>query len=96
MKKTCEYKNLDPEMITMLRNEKNLNTIRQVVSMQVNMMLNTEQYHAGLIDKDTYAKNVESTQDSLNKILIDTKNDLDYLAKVEKEVYEALKEKRGS
>ena len=96
MKKTDEHKNLDLEMITMLRNEKNLDAIRKVVSMQTNMMLNAEEYHAGLIDKGTYAKNVASTEEGLNKIILDTKKDLDYLADVEKEVYEALKKRRES
>ena len=86
----------DVEWITKLRNETNLNVIRKVLSMQTNMMLNSEEYNAGLIDKETYAKNVATTQESFEKILTDAKKDLDYLAKVEKEEYEALKEKRGS
>jgi len=88
--------NLDVEWITMLRNEKNLDTIRKLVSMQTNMMLNSEQYKSGLIDKEVYAKNVSVTQETLNKILFDTKENLDYLAKVEREQYEALKERKGS
>ena len=86
----------DVEWITTLRNEKNLGVIRQVLSMQTNMMLNSEMYHAGLIDKETYAKNVAITQESFTKIVVDAQKDLDYLAEVEKEEYEALKEKKGS
>lgn len=86
----------DVEWITTLRNEKNLGVIRQVLSMQTNMMLNSELYHAELIDKETYAKNVAITQESFAKIIFDAQKDLDYLAEVEKEEYEALKEKRGS
>ena len=86
----------DVEWITTLRNEKNLGVIRQVLSIQTDMMLNSEEYNAGLMDKETYAKNVASTAELFEKILTDAKEDLDYLAKVEKEEYAAIKEKRGS
>lgn len=82
--------NLSFENITMLRNEKNLDTIRKIVSLQANMQLNAEQYNAALITRETYAKNLATTLTTLEKIIFDTKKDLDYLANYEKEIYEAL------
>ena len=84
------------EYITMLRNEKNLDTIRKIVSIQANMQLNAEQYNANLITREVYVKNVATTQTALEKILFDTKKDLDYLANYEKEKYEALRNKKES
>lgn len=86
----------DFEYITMLRNEKNLDTIRKIVSLQANMQLNTELYNAALITREVYAKNVATTQTTLEKIIFDTKKDLDYLADYEKEKYEALQNKKES
>lgn len=86
----------DFEYITMLRNEKNLDTIRKIVSLQANMQLNAELYNAALITREVYAKNVATTQTTLEKILFDTKKDLDYLAEYEKEKYEALQNKKES
>ena len=85
----------DFECIT-LRNEKNLDTIRKIVSMQANMQLNAELYNAALITREVYAKNVATTQTALEKIIFDTKKDLDYLANYEKEKYEALQNKNES
>ena len=86
----------DFEYITMLRNEKNLDTIRKIVSMQANMQLNAELYNAALITREVYAKNVATTQTALEKIIFDTQKDLDYLANYEKEKYEALQNKNES
>ena len=86
----------DFEYITMLRNEKNLDTIRKIVSLQANMQLNAEQYNAALITREVYTENVATTQTTLEKILFDTKKDLDYLANYEKETYEALRNKNES
>ena len=82
--------------ITMLRNEKNLDTIRKIVSMQFNMQLNAERYNAGLIDRELYAKNVGITQEAFTQILENAKKDLDYLTDYEKEMYEALMNKKES
>jgi len=81
------------KLATMFRNEKNLDTIRKIVSLQANMQLNAEQYNAGLIDRELYAKNVGVTNEALMKIITDTKKDMDYLANFEKEIYEALRKK---
>lgn len=84
------------EYITMPRNEKNLDTIRKIVSLQANMQLNAELYNASLITREVYAKNVATTQTALEKIIFDTKKDLDYLANYEKEKYEALHNREES
>lgn len=86
----------DFEYITMLRNEKNLDTIRKIVSLQANMQLNAELYNAALITREVYAKNVATTETTLEQIIFDTKKDLDYLANYEKEKYEALQNKEES